>query len=204
MSDRNTLIAIDADGVLVNYHAGYAKAWKRAFAETLETIDPDGYTTRDRFGVRRLDKAGRDELRAAMDETFWSALPAIDGALEACTTLHNAGYRLVCVSAVKEKYRDARAQNLRDLGFPLEAVYAAPKDGIVTESPKAAILEELKPIAFVDDFAPYLRGVSDDIHKALLLRHPNGSPNTGDALKLATTTHKNLLEFSNWWLENNR
>ena len=200
MPDRNTLIAIDADGVLVNYHAGYAKAWTRAFGETLETVDPDGYSTRDRFGVPHLEEDRRQILRGAMDEQFWSALPAMDGALEACTSLHEAGYRLVCVSAVKEKYRDARAQNLRDLGFPLEAVYAAPGAGTATTSPKAAILEELKPIAFVDDFAPYLRGVSDDIHKALLLRHPNGSPNTGDALRLATTTHKNLLEFSKWWL----
>ena len=197
---RNNLIALDADGVLVNYHAGYRLAWERAFGELPEIVDPEAYSAIDRFGVPRLGLEKRNVLRTAMDESFWSSLPPIDGALEACKSLDAAGFDLVCVSAVKDQYRDARAQNLADLGFPLKEVYAAPSKGTDSKSPKAAALDSLMPIAFVDDYAPYLRGVSDDIHKALILREPNGSPNTGEALKLANSTHTDLLAFSKYWL----
>ena len=200
MPKTNKLIALDADGVLVNYHAGYRLAWERAFGELPEIADPQAYSAIDRFNLPRLGPDRRADLRAAMDESFWSTLPPIDGALEACMALDAAGFELVCVSAVKDQYRDARAQNLADIGFPLSDVYAAPKKGTDTRSPKAAALEALKPIAFVDDYAPYLRGVSSDIHKALVLREPNGSPNTGDVLKLADSTHKNLLAFSKDYL----
>jgi len=196
----NNLIALDADGVLVDYHAGYAKAWQRAFGETLTVKDPDGYSVFDRYGIPRLGAEKRTQLRAAMDVQFWSTLPAMNGALEACNMLKDAGFGLVCVSAVKNKYRQAREQNLQDLGFPLEAVYAAPKTGTQTQSPKAAILSDLVPAAFVDDYAPYLVGVPQTIHKALILRAPNGSPNKGKMLDLAQSTHANLLSFANWWL----
>ena len=201
MPHPNNLIALDADGVLVNYHAGYRLAWERAFGELPEIVDPDGYSIFTRFGIPRLGPEKRAALRSAMGEDFWASLPPIDGALEACRALDAAGYELVCVSAVQEQYRDARAQNLADIGFPLSDVYAAPNKGTTAISPKATALEKLNPIAFVDDYAPYLRGVSDDIHKALILREPNGSPNTGEALKLANSTHENLLAFSKFWLD---
>jgi len=200
LPETNKLIALDADGVLVNYHAGYRLAWQRAFGELPEVCDPQAYSAMDRYGLPFLGEDKLHQFRAAMDESIWSSLPPLDGAVEACANLHAAGFELVCVSAIKEQYRDARVQNLADIGFPLTEVYAAPPQHTDTVSPKAAVLETLKPIAFVDDFAPYLQGVSDDIHKALILREPNGSPNTGDVLKLANSTHENLLAFSQYWL----
>jgi len=195
------LIALDADGVLLDYHAGYRAAWGRAFGTAPDVADAEAYWPQDRFGVPRLDKDGRDSLRAEMDEPFWSSLPPILGALEACQRLTEAGFELICVSAVKDKYRDARARNLTEIGFPLSDVIAAPSKGTNDQSPKAAALEALGPVAFVDDYAPYLRGVGEHIHKALLLREPNGSPNVGENLKLAHSTHADLAAFTIWWLD---
>ena len=204
MEQTNTLIALDADGVLVDYHAGYRLAWERAFGTRPEIIDPNAYSVFGRFGVEQLDPEKLDQLRAAMGDSFWASLPPLDGALEACLALKEGGFTLVRVSAIQEKFRDARAQNLADIGFPLQDVYAAPSKGTHSESPKAARLHSLMPVAFVDDYAPYLQGVSSSIHKALILREPNGSPNTGEALKLADSTHKNLLAFSKKWLSGMR
>ena len=67
-------------------------------------------------------------------------------------------------------------------------------------SSKAAALCELQPVAFVDDFVPYLRGIPDDIHAALVLREPNGSLNTGDDLAWAHSRHADLASFTTWWL----
>jgi beta-phosphoglucomutase-like phosphatase (HAD superfamily) len=37
------VIALDADGVLLNYHVAYAKAWESAFGEKPKMKDPLAY-----------------------------------------------------------------------------------------------------------------------------------------------------------------
>ena len=58
----------------------------------------------------------------------------------------------------------------------------------------------LAPVAFVDDYLPYFRGVGDAVHTALVLRAPNGSPNVGDELSLAKSVHPDLAHFAEHWL----
>jgi hypothetical protein len=82
------------------------------------------------------------------------------------------------VSAIKAQDAEARLQNLRHCGFPIERMIATDKAGI-DDSPKAAALRELQPMVYVDDLLPYLRLIPDNIHAALILREPNGSPNVG-------------------------
>lgn len=122
----------------------------------------------------------------------------IDGAIAACQQLIAAGFRLICVSALERHYRDARLGNLIACGFPIEDVIATPDDGS-GNSPKAIALAKLSPAAFVDDFAPYLRGVPTSIHRALVLREPDGSPNVGELLMLADSTHASLAGFAEAW-----
>jgi phosphoglycolate phosphatase-like HAD superfamily hydrolase len=194
------IICLDGDGVLLDYNWAYALAWQRAFGSLPVMKDPLGYSPLDRYDIPRLDAQKRDVLRAAMDEQFWSNMNAIEGAVQACNALSKAGYELVCVSAVKDEFRNARLSNIQRLGFPIERVFATPKSGDSDASPKASALAKLKPVAFVDDYAPYLRGIPQDLHAALLLRDPNGSPNHGEALLLADSTHANLAAFTKWWL----
>jgi phosphoglycolate phosphatase-like HAD superfamily hydrolase len=194
------IIALDGDGVLLDYNSAYALAWQRAFGVLPALKDPQGYSPLDRYHVPRLDAQQVEVLRCAMDGQFWSNMNAIEGAVQACKTLSEAGYELVCVSAVKDEFRDARLNNIQRLGFPIERVFATPRSGDSDASPKAAALAQLKPVAFVDDYAPYLRGIPQDLHAALLLRDPNGSPNHGEALQLADSTHTDLAAFAHWWL----
>lgn len=193
------ILALDADGVLLDFHMGYAAAWQRAFGERPRERDPLAYWPMDRWDVDRLDRGGLDRFKVEFGEHFWTALPPIAGAIEACHRLHEAGYELICVSALELRYEAARLRNLRDLGFPIERVIAT---GNTTgeRSPKADAIEALRPAAFVDDYLPYLRGVPQDVHTALVLRAPNGSPNTGDELRLARTIHQDLAEFAAHWL----
>jgi hypothetical protein len=90
-------------------------------------------------------------------------------------------------------------RNLRDLGFPIERVIATGNAAGV-RSPKAEAIAELEPEAFVDDYLPYLRGIPDHVHSALVLRAPNGSPNRGDELLLARSVHDDLAGFVEYWL----
>jgi phosphoglycolate phosphatase-like HAD superfamily hydrolase len=194
------ILALDADGVLVDLHAAYAAAWQQAFGVALVEQDPQAYWPMDRWGVGRLEAEQRRLLRAQFErEALWASLPAIDGAVQACHRLHDAGYELVCVTALESRFERARLDNLRALGFPIRRVIAT---GHVEgeRSPKADAIAALRPVAFVDDYIVYMRGVPTDVHTALVLRAPNGSPNVGDELKLARSMHKDLADFADHWL----
>lgn len=193
------LIALDADGVLVDFHAGYASAWQRAFGQAPSERDPRAYWPMDRWQVERLEGERLRHFGQHFDEHFWSTLPAMDGAVEACLRLHEAGFDLVCVSALEARHEGARLTNLRRLGFPIERVIATGNAAGV-RSPKADAIHSLLPVAFVDDYLPYLRGMPSQVHLALVTRAPNGSPNEGDDLQLANSIHLNLAEFTDHWL----
>lgn len=194
------ILAIDADGVLVDLHAGYARAWELAFGALPEERDPLAYWPMDRFAVDPLDAEQRLQLRAQFQRPeLWETLPAIAGAVDACHRLHDAGYELVCVTALDARLQTARQRNLKSLGFPIRRVFATGHtEG--ERSPKADAIEKLRPLAFVDDYIPYMRGMPTEVHCALVLRAPNGSPNVGDDLKLARSVHQDLAAFADHWL----
>jgi phosphoglycolate phosphatase-like HAD superfamily hydrolase len=194
------ILAIDADGVLVDLHAGYARAWELAFGALPEERDPLAYWPMDRFAVDPLDAEQRLQLRSQFQRPeLWETLPAIVGAVDACHRLHDAGYELVCVTALDARLQAARQRNLKALGFPIRRVFATGHaEG--ERSPKADAIEKLRPLAFVDDYIPYMRGMPTEVHCALVLRAPNGSPNVGEDLKLARSVHQDLAAFADHWL----
>lgn len=194
-----SVIALDADGVLLDYHLAYAAAWQRAFGEYPAERDPQAYWPMDRWAVPELRLFKRRRFRAEFGELFWSTVPAIPGALEACHQLREAGHELVCVSALEERFEAARLHNLRELGFPIERVIATGHRESA-RSPKADAVEAIAAVAFVDDYLPYFRGVASAIHTALVTRAPNGSPNEGPELGLASSVHQDLADFTRSWL----
>ncbi len=198
---RKLIIAVDADGVLLDYHAAYRQAWHKAFGVLPKLKDPQAYWPWDRWNVTRLSLERQMLLKAAMDEEFWSSFPALPGAQDACIKLHAAGLELVCVTAVPHEYTDTRLENLKALGYPIERVFAAGAGDDANRSIKADALEELKPVAFVDDFAPYFKGIPPEVHAALVTREPNGSPNVGENLALAHSQHLDLAAFAAWWID---
>lgn len=56
-----SIIALDADGVLLDYNLAYAGAWARAFGAYPAQKDPLAYWAMDRWQVERL--AGEPQLQ---------------------------------------------------------------------------------------------------------------------------------------------
>lgn len=198
---NNPKIALDADGVLLNFHEAYRQAWYRAFNEMPALKDANAYWPIDRWHVRRLVGEELLYFRSFFCDEFWENIPAIEGAVTACIDLQDAGFELICVSALESKYQELRLSNLRHQGFPINRVIATDNNDIGI-SPKASVIHELQPIVFVDDFLPYHRGISKNIHKALVTRETNGSPNVGEELKLIDSSHQDLAGFAQWWITN--
>ena len=67
MTQNTKRIALDADGVLLDYNLAYASAWERAFGVRPELRDPQAYWPADRWGVERLAGELLDRLRASFD-----------------------------------------------------------------------------------------------------------------------------------------
>ena len=199
---RRPVIALDADGVLLDFHLAYASAWQRAFGHYPDERDPQAYWPMDRWKVPRLGMFRRRRFKSEFGELFWSTVPPMEGAVQACHRLREAGFDLVCVSALDVRFEEARLHNLRNLDFPIERVIAT-GNRETERSPKADVVEELRPVAFVDDYLPYFLGVSPMIHRALVLREPSGSPNVGDLLVHIDSQHADLASFSRWWLAKN-
>ena len=192
------IIALDGDGVLLDYHKAYQQAWHKAFGTYPNLKDALAYWPIDRWEVHKLAGTELEHFRQCFDYDFWSTIPAIPGAKEAALKLQHDGYELVCVSALDFQFEKARLKNLQNLGFPIERVIATDNSpGKV--SPKAEALHALNPVAFVDDYLPYFFGLSANIHTALILREPNGSPNTGPELLKTHSQHCDLADFAHWW-----
>lgn len=196
---QSKLIALDADGVLLDYHHAYAGAWEQVFGTRPALKDGQAYWPQERWAVDWLQGPQLSAFRAAFNDRFWSTVPALEGAVEACNDLVAAGFELVCVSAIETAFSQARMRNLHGLGFPIEKVVATGNQATGI-SPKASAIEALQPVAFVDDFLPYHRGMPSTVHKALIRREENGSPNVGAELDSVDSQHLNLREFADWWL----
>jgi hypothetical protein len=195
------LIALDGDGVLLDYAAAYGMAWERAFDTKLTVVDPCAYWSRARWGIPKLESDELAYFQTFFDEEFWATVPVLAGAVEACQDLVHAGYSLVCVSALPTEFEHARRDNLRSHGIAVNRVYATPAQGL-ERNPKATLIHMLHPIVFVDDYLPYMRELPETVHKALITREPKGSPN--DAPEGATwvnSRHTTLADFTRWWLE---
>lgn len=193
-------IALDVDGVLLDYCLAYSDVWAKVFGERPVERDPNAYWPIDRWQVRQLDGSSLIRFRSAFDEEFWSSIPAIPGAFDACQMLSQAGFEIVCVTALPERFAKARLANLRAHSFPVEVVYTVQHENSEV-SPKAEIIGNLRPVAFVDDYLPYFAGLTSDAHRALILGGANGTPNVGELLRFVDSSHTNLWAFATWWLK---
>lgn len=103
------------------------------------------------FGIEWTQEE-KKQFRDYWDIDGWRSMPPIHGALEACHRLVNAGYELVCVTAMPEKFSEHRLENFRTHGFPISRLYGVDYDKTTTSvNPKKEIIEEIHPLVFVDD-----------------------------------------------------
>lgn len=197
MPTDNNLIALDCDGVLLDYNAAYPGVWRRAFGEELPPRNPACYHAAGAFGVKFTDPEVKARFYNHFDEEAWSTMPSLPGALQACHRLVELGFELVCVSSMPSEFAAARLTNLRALEFPIDTVIATGRHAQAA-NPKLEDLNRLQPVAFVDDLAHNFAGLPPGIHKALIERGHVDSPNLGYASE-HDSQHTSLSDFVDYW-----
>lgn len=152
------LIALDADGVLLDYNKQFGRIWARHFGEEPVCVEPKAYHATNYWG---LQAPSHDHpFWSDFDSDGWTNMPAMPGAVEACRRLVAAGHRLVCVTSMPSHRQAHRLGNLQAEGFPIHEVIATGSKTDKLANPKKEAIEELKPDWFVDDELRKLKGLS--------------------------------------------
>lgn len=174
---RRPIIAIDADGVMLDYNAAFAVIFKLAFGRELELADPSAFHATNQWGLPAMSSEEKAAFYAAADEHgIWRSMPAFPGAVEAVQALHDMGYDIVCVTSMPTEHGPDRLANLKALGFPIERVIATHRHG--SENPKRAPIEELAPVFFIDDLLKNFEGIEKPgIQLVYLDREYSDAPN---------------------------
>jgi hypothetical protein len=193
------IIVLDGDGVVIDYHEGYAMAWERAFGGRPSVRNPDSYYARHYWDVPVLSDEGFKYLREhGFCSEIWESMPLLSGVIDACKLLTDAGFRLIVVTAAEVHIRQARINNLRRHNLPIEDVITIGRLG--PGNVKMEAVNQLRPVAFVDDYIGYLQGLHPDIWRALIMGRPEGSPNSDPYFVPASANYKSLLEFAQQWV----
>ena len=196
--EASKILAIDGDGVLVDYRKAFPGVWKKAFGSDLQMLHENAYHATTAYGIHWESASQEAHFYAHFDDEAWEAMPALEGALEACQSLVAAGYRLVCVTSMNPAYVEARRRNFRALSLPLEEVVAVHRNHCL--NPKLEVLHRLRPLALVDDLADNFNGLDTGIHAAFIDYKRFDAPGREQGDVTANSVHGSLLEFSRFWL----
>ena len=189
------IIALDADGVLVDYNEAYARCWYRAFGEKLTIKNRDAYYAYNQYDC----KFTSDEQKAQFDlfkdtDEFWSDMGLFPEVFTACHILVNEGYELVCVTKMDNEFKAARVHNFVSYGLPISETYCV--------NDKRETLYKLQPLALVDDKDENFEGHEESMmHCALVDRNQYDSPNFAHEDWRADSYHDSLRSFVDYWLE---
>jgi hypothetical protein len=195
---KNRKLAVDCDGVLVDYPPAYEIVWERAFGQKLSVVDASAYHATNRYGVSFESREQMLHFFSFFTDDVWESLPALPGAVHACERLVEAGFELVTVTALDFKFEKARIANLHRHGFPIDHVITTGRSDLGFT--KAAALNLLGPVAMVDDLAANFLGLDSGIHRALIHKKAKDSPAPQYETTKPDSEHLTLAEFANYWL----
>lgn len=190
-------VALDADGVMVDFLKGFEQALLLLRGEPThrQTTDWDLATA---YG---LSPTEHDEAWRIFDANrFIAELPPMPGAVEAIHALHEAGHPIHVVTAVQPRYLADRKHNFKQLGLPITYTHATGRNDTLTphSASKQAVLRQLKPVVFVDDQLLHLNQAPFVPHRVWVRNTDQQFPQPGGA----EPTHVvgSLHEFVSAWL----
>ena len=184
-------VALDCDGVILDFLSHFKTIAKYALGR--EMIDHSNvYDLGVRFGLTPDERAR--VMHVFDQEGGWGNLPDLDGAIEGARELQDAGHRVIVVTAIDEKYRQARLFNFASLGFNPDAMYCVGTQAGHTKS-DAYRLEQ--PHAIVDDRLVYLKEAANTIkyHTPELVWINDGVCQNGHESKFV---HHEVVALSHW------
>lgn len=146
-----SIIALDADGVILNFHDKFALAASEILNRPIHELN-SSYSLERRFGITS------DELTRVWDHfaqsQYWRTIEPLDGAIAAIQDLRKSGHdEIHVVTAIPEKHRLDRHHNFKRIGFEPHAIHCVEH---TTRYAKVPPIEAIRPLVFVDDRIEHL------------------------------------------------
>lgn len=189
------LIALDVDGVLLDYNAQFARLAAEVLDRPLRLVDPDAHHFVNAYGIT-LSREDKQRIYDRFDRDGWLTMPPMERAVDAAQRLHADGHRLFCVSSMPPRFAAHRAQNLENLGIVIDGVIGSDRDeSREGHNPKAEHLIALAPDVFVDDQLRNFLDLPAGICKVWIDRGTHDSPNNGMDPSLADHRFPSLHAF---------
>lgn len=192
------LIALDGDGVLLNYNPVVGPIWHRHFGEVITPKDTRAFWTSNYWGVEEPPRG--HPFWDTFNQHGWQLMAPLPGAVDACHRLVAAGYELVCVTSIPDHRAPVRLANLRSHGFPIDRVVGAGAIPHHLPAPKKAAIEALGPAWFVDDEVRKLSGFEHRLGLALVDSGAPDSPNRNVPVDHLDVVVPSLAAFADWLL----
>ncbi len=142
MENNQPTIALDVDGVLLDFVPAWISYAERLLGRKLNWYNPSSYRMHEKLDITRAEADAVWNLFNA--EGGWLTLQAIPGAPAVVAELKKYA-QVVAVTASDPKHTEQREQNLRELDMEMP-VFAVGIGGC-----KREVLHRLQPRMFVED-----------------------------------------------------
>lgn len=195
---NNNLIAVDCDGVLLDYNKAFGEIYKLTFGVNLNVKNVNSYHAHNYYdlGVDFYKEENKSRFFNTFNAHGWSSMPACDGAVEAINSLSSAGYKIAVITSMPQEFAEARMDNLRQLGFMVDSLFASGRTSTST-NPKAKFLLNLHPLVFVDDLIDNFLDIETlQTKKILIDNKSHDSPNLLKDIRSVDEKYGNIKEFS--------
>lgn len=159
-------IALDVDGVLLDFMPAFDKAAEivlgRKISVQQDEDKMDHYYLKNRIQEpqERIDEI----LEYMQTSRMYAQLEAFKGVKEAIDKIKSANFEIYIVTALPEKAKEMRLENLKNV------LNLVPKEIFCVGMglSKAEVLEQLRPDVFIDDRVDYLVSAPFIYHLALI------------------------------------
>lgn len=163
------IILVDCDQCLLNYNQRVEDIFVEITGRKPAVKNPGAFKAGNLYDFNFKNEA---EEKAFMDKCagpdLWTKMPAMPGALE-FVDRYKDDFDFLVLTRMKEMYKDVRHQNLLDLGFTIQDVWAVPR--VATENPKEKLARETNAVFFIDDLVKNFEGIHDIPTKLIFIDH---------------------------------
>lgn len=188
-------IALDCDGVILDYNYTWGKILS-TFLNKEILPKKVAYFAYNVFDYHLSDKETKN-FYALFHEHGWNQMQALKGALEAIQILQKKNFDIHIVTSIPQEAHLYRKNNLKSLGIDFSSLHTVGFQH--NTNLKKDIINEMKPIYFVDDLLQNFEGVTQSTNCVLIDIPGEDNPNHFYPHKHNITlhsTHNSLLEFA--------
>lgn len=186
---KKDVILIDCDQCLLNFNQRVADIYEELFQHKPAVKNPHAFKASNMYDFSNLNKQEMEIFGShCTGENMWSKMKPMDGALDFVNSLSH-DFSFIVFTSMQPVYEKVRMQNLLDVGFNVDRVFAVP--GSKTHNPKEDFARETHAAFFIDDLAKNFKGIHDIPTKLILLDHQytDGANDNREGIHIHHTVH---------------